>query len=316
MMTTTEIQTIGICGVGQMGAAAAVAFKRAGYRVLAWDHHLANLDALLPTAENLGAWLDDHTQPLIHRGGTIEVRTAPEDLDDEADVLLDCIVEDRLQKVELFKLFSASKERKALFLTTTSGLSITRIGRESECGHLLAGTHFWNPPHLMPLVEVVRGEDTPDDVFDRVCALVESIGKIPVRVHQDVPGFIGNRLLHALWREAVNMVERGIATPEDIDLVARLTFGLRMPAVGPLENMDLVGLDLINNIHAYLLADLADNHNPSKYLAESVQAGRLGIKSGRGFYDWSTRDAQGLIARRDEQIVSQLVTLENQVNNQ
>jgi 3-hydroxybutyryl-CoA dehydrogenase len=180
------------------------------------------------------------------------------------------------------------------------------MGRRSGCGHLLAGTHFWNPPHLMPLVEVIRGEDTPEHVIDRVCQLVESIGKRPVRVNRDVPGFIGNRLLHALWREAISLVEKGIATPEDVDLVARLTFGLRMPVVGPLENMDLVGLDLIEKIHQYLLDDLADNHGPSGYITERVQQGNLGAKSGQGFYDWRSRKAEELIQRRDKQIVRQL----------
>jgi 3-hydroxybutyryl-CoA dehydrogenase len=180
------------------------------------------------------------------------------------------------------------------------------MGRRSNCGHLLTGTHFWNPPHLMPLVEVIRGEDSPDSVIDRVCGLVESIGKVPVRVERDVPGFIGNRLLHALWREAIHIVEQGIATAEDIDKVARLTFGLRMPAVGPLENMDVVGLDLIETIHHYLLEDLADNHSPGAHLQSKVSDGRLGLKSGRGFYDWKTRSASELIHKRDTQIVRQL----------
>jgi 3-hydroxybutyryl-CoA dehydrogenase len=163
----------------------------------------------------------------------------------------------------------------------------------------------------MPLVEVIRGEDTPDPVIDRVCQLIESIGKTPIRVHRDVPGFIGNRLLHALWREAISLVEKGIAEPEDVDLVSRLTFGLRLPVVGPLENMDLVGLDLIERIHQYLLDDLADNHGPSEYLSTSVQEGRLGVKSGQGFYDWDARNADELISRRDEQIIQQLNYLRN-----
>jgi 3-hydroxybutyryl-CoA dehydrogenase len=158
----------------------------------------------------------------------------------------------------------------------------------------------------MPLVEVIRGQDTPDDVIEQVCQLIESIGKTPVRVNRDVPGFIGNRLLHALWREAISLIEKGIASPADVDLVARLTFGLRLPVVGPLENMDLVGLDLIEKIHQYMLADLADNHAPSAYLTASVQEGRLGVKSGQGFYDWEARSAEQLISRRDKQIIQQL----------
>jgi 3-hydroxybutyryl-CoA dehydrogenase len=219
---------------------------------------------------------------------------------------MDCIVEDMAPKAELFSSLPEAVKRRAIFITTTSGLSITELGRQSGTGHLLAGTHFWNPPHLMPLVEVVRGEDTPDHVLEQVTEVVRSIGKIPVRVNRDVPGFIGNRLLHAMWREAIYLVQEGIATPQDIDLVSRLTFGLRMPVVGPLENMDLVGLDLIERIHAYLLADLSGAKEPLKGLADRVKQDDLGLKTGRGFYDWKERDGDQLIERRDAQIVNQL----------
>jgi 3-hydroxybutyryl-CoA dehydrogenase len=308
----TDTHTIGICGVGQMGAAAAVSFKRAGYRVLAWDHDPAQLAALPATAGKLESWLDERlgeselAKPAAAESGAIEPQADPASLDQKADVILECIAEDMAQKVALFKRFPGCLERGCLFITSTSGLSITELGRRSNCGHLLAGAHFWNPPHLMPLVEVIRGEDTPDHVVEGVVQLVRSIGKTPVRVNRDVPGFIGNRMLHALWREAISLVETGVASPKDIDLVARLTFGLRMPAVGPLENMDLVGLDLIERIHQYLLNDIADNHNPSENLVASVQRGDLGQKSGRGFYDWTARSAETLIERRDRQIVNQL----------
>ncbi len=304
------VRHIGICGLGQMGAAAAVSFKRAGYQVLAWNHRPERLEALPEQADLLESWMDQHMGPASGQGGTIQPRAELSALDARVDVVLDCIVEDMAQKIDLFSRFPAARARGALFLTTTSGLSITEMGRRSNCAHLLAGTHFWNPPHLMPLVEVIRGQDTPDAIIDQVCRLVESIGKTPVRVERDVPGFIGNRLLHALWREAIHLVEHGIATPEDIDKVARLTFGLRMPAVGPLENMDVVGLDLIDKIHHYLLEDLADNHGPGALLADQVRRGDIGVKSGRGFYDWRTRSADELVQKRDRQIVHQLDFLE------
>ena len=301
-----EIRTIGVCGLGQMGAAVSVSFKRAGYRVLAWNHHPARLESLHETTSKLDTWMDKHSGAATATGGVIEAHADLNALDAESDVILDCIAEDMALKVDLFKRFPRARDREAIFITTTSGLSITEMGKESGCGHLLAGTHFWNPPHLMPLVEVIRGSDTPDRVMDTVCELVSAIGKRPVRVNRDVPGFIGNRLLHALWREAISLVEKEIATPEDIDLVARLTFGLRLPVMGPLENMDLVGLDLVERIHQYLLADIADNHGPSELLANNVHDQRLGMKSGQGFYDWNKRSGDELIESRDRQIVRQL----------
>jgi 3-hydroxybutyryl-CoA dehydrogenase len=305
MKSFRDIQTIGICGAGSMGTASAVAFKSAGYRVLVHDIKTERLEALLPTTKKLDQWIDEHLGSVSNPGSAQSV----EDLriiDEQADVVLDCIVEDLDQKVELFKNLPKCRERSTIFLTTTSGLSITEIGRKSGCGHLIAGTHFWNPAHLMPLVEVIRGQDTPDNIIDLTCQLVVSINKIPVVVKRDVPGFIGNRLLHALWREAIEIVERDIASPQDVDLVARLTFGLRMPVIGPLENMDLVGLDLIETIHQYMLEDLADNHNPSRNLSAMVGRGDLGMKSGQGFYDWRIRNGNELIQKRDIQIVHQL----------
>lgn len=302
----SDKQTVGICGLGQMGAAVAVSFKQAGYQVLAWDNDASQRDSFVARAKKLESWLDEYGPVAATAGGVIESQIDSDALDKHADFILDCITEDMALKIELFKCFPGARKREAIFITTTSGLSITEMGRESKCGHLLAGTHFWNPPHLMPLVEVIRGDETPDRVMDRVCQLVTSIGKTPVRVNRDVPGFIGNRLLHALWREAISLVERDIATPEDIDLVARLTFGLRLPVMGPLENMDLVGLDLVERIHQYLLDDIADNHGPSELLTQRAREQHLGMKTGKGFYDWKTRSGTELVDRRDKQIVRQL----------
>ena len=145
--------------------------------------------------------------------------------------------------------------------------------------------------------------------MDRVCEVMTSIGKIPVRVNRDVPGFIGNRMLHALWREAIYLVQEGVATPEEIDTVVRLTFALRMPALGPLENMDLVGLDLIGAIHDYLMPSLSNDGETLPALRERIGRGELGAKSGTGFYDWSGRDASEVAERRDRQIVRQLAYL-------
>lgn len=303
------IQVVGICGIGQMGAAAAVSFRRAGYRVLLWARNPKKLAAVQDTLDELDRWIDENVGPPASTTGSIERVDDLHALDAKAQLVLDAIAEDMDQKVELFENLTSCKERGAIFLTTTSGLSVTDMGRRSGTGPLLVGTHFWNPPHLMPLVEVVRGEDTPDELAQRVCAVVESIGKVPVRVEQDVPGFIGNRLLHAMWREAIFLVQRGIASPEDIDKVAKLTFGLRTPVVGPLENMDLVGLDLIKTIHDYLLADISGDDRTLPEHEAMVERGDLGMKTGRGFYDWQTRDGSKLIELRNRQIIRQLAAL-------
>ena len=309
MTVAAGISRVGICGLGQMGAAAAVAFKRGGYDVLVWDRDPERLSAVEETAASLEDWMERHVGPALRAGGAITPAREPAELDRSADLIMDAIVEDLDRKGELLRGFRVARERGVVFISTTSGLPVTELGRRGACAELLAGTHFWNPPHLMPLVEVVRGEGTPDSVMDRVCDVMTSIGKIPVRVNRDVPGFIGNRMLHALWREAIYLVQEGVATAEEIDTVARLTFALRMPALGPLENMDLVGLDLIGAIHDYLMEALSNDAETLPALRERIGRGELGAKSGAGFHDWSGRDAAEVAERRDRQIVRQLAYL-------
>ena len=301
----TTFKTIGICGIGQMGAAAAVAFKRAGYRVLLWARHRDKLRAVAAKLDELEQWTHKQMGAASQPDGAIRLEPDLTQLDAKADAVLECIIEVLDEKVALLKQLEDCRRRGALLMSVTSGLSITQLGRDSGTEALLVGAHFWNPPHLIPLVEMVAGATTPPAMVDAACQLMTDIGKMPVRC-KDVPGFIGNRLMHAMWREALALVDAGVASAEDIDRVVKLTFALRLPALGPMENMDLVGLDAAERIHTYLFPDLARNVAPSPGLSAKVQAGALGMKSGQGFYDWSKRDANQTIARRDLQIARQL----------
>ena len=159
------------------------------------------------------------------------------------------------------------------------------------------GTHWWNPPHMIPLVEVIRTEDTDPAVAETMFALLEGAGKTPVMVNRDVPGFIGNRLQHALWREAVSLVENGICDAAAVDTVIKSSFGRRLAVLGPLENADLVGTDLTLDIHRNVLADLERRPGPSPYLEKLVEDGRLGMKAGEGFRTWSEEEADAVRAR-------------------
>lgn len=290
---------------GPDGAAVAVCFARAGYHTLLWTRDAANISTIRATVAALDAWLDRHAGVAV-AAGTVDVIGDLARIDSEAAVVIEAIAERMEDKAALFRALAEALARDAIFVTTTSGLSITELGCRSATSRLLVGAHFWNPPHLMPLVEVIRGEDTSEATFEGAIRLIESIGKIAVRVEQDIPGFVGNRMLHALWREAIDLVQRGVASPEDIDRVARLTFGLRLPALGPLENMDLVGLDLIETIHDYLLVNLSRADRPLAALTERVAAGKIGIKSGTGFHDWTRESSTALIERRDRQILNQI----------
>jgi 3-hydroxybutyryl-CoA dehydrogenase len=162
----------------------------------------------------------------------------------------------------------------------------------------------------MPLVEVISGEETEEGLADEVAGLLRSVGKISVTC-RDIPGFIGNRLFHAVLREAAHLVQSGLCTAEEVDTVARLTFALRMPAVGPCENMDLVGLPLIADVQSYLLEDLSSEQNVLSGIAQRISEGNWGMRSGRGFYDWNTKDPLALVEARDRQIIRQLRTIQD-----
>jgi 3-hydroxybutyryl-CoA dehydrogenase len=304
MSVSPATTKIGILGVGQMGLSAAACFSRAGFPVTVWARNAAKLGDLPAKLDALQGFLDQHVGPAAAARGAVEATSELGKVGDTA-LVLECIAEDVGQKAELLAQLRPAAEQGAVFASCTSGLCIGDIGRRGGVGRWLVGAHFWNPAHLMPLVEVVQGDETDPAAVDFVCGVLERAGKVAVRC-RDVPGFIGNRLMHALWREALHLVQQGVCSPADVDQVVRLTFALRLPAVGPFENMDLVGLGLVEQIHSYLFPDLSNATEPLPVVREKVAAGQAGMRAGQGFYDWRSRDAQQLIAQRDEQIVRQL----------
>ncbi|MBX9580512.1 MAG: 3-hydroxyacyl-CoA dehydrogenase family protein [Gemmataceae bacterium] len=303
-----NVSRIAVCGIGQMGAAAAACFGRAGFPVLLWARDAAKLAGVPDQLAKLGTFLDEHVGPAAATPGPVETTADLGRVNAAADLLLECVAEDLDQKADLFRRLAPAADRGAILASCTSGLSVSEMGHRSGTGRRLVGAHFWNPPHLMPVVEVVRGAETEDGLVEAVADVLRRAGKLPV-VCKDVPGFIGNRLQHALWREAIALVQSGVCSAADVDLVARLTFGLRLPAVGPCENVDLVGLDLVAAIQGYLLADLCDHKGVMPAVDELRAAGRTGMRAGRGFYDWAERDPATLVAARDKQIVRQLAFL-------
>jgi 3-hydroxybutyryl-CoA dehydrogenase len=169
-----------------------------------------------------------------------------------------------------------------------------------------AGTHFWNPAHLIPLVEVVKSDATSDETADTIMDVLAAVGKKPVLCKKDVPGFIANRMQHALWREAVYIVEQGIADAKTVDEAVRYSFGLRLPQLGPLENADMIGLDLTYNIHSYILKHLCSSAEPSPLLKKLREEGKNGFKTGEGFQKWTDEGQRQSTAALNEYLVAML----------
>lgn len=175
----------------------------------------------------------------------------------------------------------------AILASNTSVIPIGRIMERVTHRDRALGTHWWNPPYLVPLVEVIRTPETSDDAVARTMALLKAVGKAPVEVRKDVPGFVGNRLQHALWREAIALVAEGVCDAKTVDEVVKSSFGARLAVLGPIENADLVGLELTRSIHSYVLPALDHSTEPSALLDKLIAEGRLGFKTGGGFLDWT-----------------------------
>lgn len=293
----SDTPTIAIVGAGLMGHGIALTFARAG-------HHVTITD---PDAEMLAsapARIADSMAALGHDQAETEAALANVELSESlasavgsAGVVFEAAPEKLDLKQRIFADIEASAPREAILASNTSVIQITKIMGGLEHRERAVGTHWWNPPHMIPLVEVVKTEWTDPDIADRMMDLLANAGKTPALVEKDVPGFIGNRLQHALWREAVSLVENGICDAETVDTVIKASFGRRLAVLGPLENADLVGTDLSLDIHENVLFDLESRQGPSPYLEQLVEQGRLGMKTGEGFRKWTDEEADAVRTR-------------------
>jgi len=200
-------------------------------------------------------------------------------------------------KQSLFAQLVGHAPVDAILASNTSVIPIHRIAAGLATAERIVGTHWWNPAALIPLVEVVQSELTSIATVETTMQLLRSIGKSPAHVIKDTPGFVANRLQHALWREAIAMVAEGVCDAATLDACVKNSFGLRLAVLGPLENADLVGLDLTLDIHRIMMPELDRSNRPSPYLERKVADGALGFKTGHGFRAWSEDEMTALRAR-------------------
>lgn len=277
------MKNISIIGAGLMGHGLALVFADAGYEVTVTDAVSAALASL---KDRVGATLEPlgKSQDLLRKIKTADnLETAVRD----ADLVIEAALEKLELKQEIFGKLERAAKPDCILASNTSVIPITQIASRVASKHRVLGTHWWNPPYLVPLVEVIQTADTSPTVVKTVMQLLSGIGKVPVHVKKDVPGFVGNRMQAALWREAIALVADGVCDAETVDLVVKSSFGRRLAVLGPLENADLVGTDLTLDIHNQVLAHLNTDKAPNPYLEGLVRQGKLGFKSGQGFKTWT-----------------------------
>jgi len=284
---------IAVVGAGLMGHGIAQVFALAGHDVTITDSVGASLDsAKARIRANLADLGDDpaaveRVRPLADLAAAVR----------DADYVVEAVLEDLSLKRSVFVEIERHVRPATILASNTSVIPITRIMEGLRDRSRALGTHWWNPPYLVPLVEVIGTQWTSQPAIDWTIALHQAAGKMPVHVRKDVPGFVGNRLQHALWREAIALVEHGICDAETVDTVIKASFGRRLAVLGPLENADLVGTDLTLAIHRTVLPDLEHRGGPSPYLEALVAQGKLGFKSGEGFRKWSGEQQAALRAK-------------------
>lgn len=222
---------------------------------------------------------------------------------DGATFIIECIPEVLELKNDLFRKLDQMCGDEVILATNTSGLSPSRIALNLKHPERTLATHFWNPAHLIPLVEVLRAEFTNDKTFNRAIDMLKFMKKKPIEVKKEVPGLVGNRLQFALFREAQYLLEQGIASKEDIDAAVTYSIGRRLPVTGPLLSADMGGLDVFASISDYLFKDLSNADQSSANLKELVARRHFGQKNGAGFYPWDEKFSEEMNQKREEQLI-------------
>lgn len=306
MKQAADIRHVVLAGSGVMGASLAQIFAAHGYSVTLYDiakealDKAASLIAINQKAMvDQGALTQEESRDLVQ-----QIRyTTEKEVFTRADFVLEAIVEKMAVKHSFWSEVSELVGEDVVLATNTSGLSISQIAQAVKHPERFAGMHWVNPPHLIPLVEVIAGEKSSPDCLETIRSLALRLEQHPVMVHKDPPGFVLNRLQYALLREACHIVEEGYASLEDVDSVMKYGLGMRYACLGPFETVDFGGIDVFYNVGSYLFGQLCNDTCVPRIIQENFEAGRLGVKSGAGFHDYSGDKAAKAIAKRDAEFL-------------
>lgn len=300
------IKNVVIAGAGTMGYSFAQIFAQHGFEVTVYNHRKETIekakDFIKINQETLvaeGEISKETSDKLISRISF----TSEKECFKSADFVIETIVENLSIKQEFWKEISEIVKEDTILTTNTSGLSITKIAEPIKNPERFCGMHWWNPPHILPLVEVIKGDKTNDETIDVVEALTRELDREPVICKKDINGFIGNRLQYAFMREALNIVKSGAASFEDVDKVCKYGLGLRYAFMGPFETVDFTGIDVVSRISDYMFAELDNTQEGSDIYRKMVEEGKLGIKSGEGFYKYED-GVEKAIKNRDKNLIN------------
>lgn len=302
--------TAAVIGLGTMGAGIAAVMARGGLTVRAYDIEPDAVAKARGDLSTIGGLLDQLAMPAKGDATAVAFADSLEDAVAGADVVLENVPERLELKQQVLREIDALVGPECILASDTSGIPITKLQADVSRPGRVVGMHWSNPPHLIPMIEVVSGEQTSDATRDGIAALIRELGLLPVIVRKDVPGFVENRILYAIMREALDLVEEGVIEPEDLDTCVSWGIGYKLAIVGPMALLDMAGLDIYQSVASYLNRELSRREDVSPMIAARCGAGRLGLKTGGGLFDYAPEAVQALRAARAKRFVAVRKALE------
>lgn len=300
---------VAIIGLGTMGPGMAATLARGGMEVNAFDtsaEQRAKAPALLTIAEQVLSALGG-----ADKGGSVRIVDSLEAAVAGAELVIENVPEKLEIKQAVFRQVDALVGSDCVIASDTSGIPITKLQEGIRNPARVVGMHWSNPPHVIPMIEVIAGAETGAETVAWMRDLIKGLGLLPVLVKRDVPGFVENRVLYALLRECVDLVEKGVIEPESLDTCVSWGIGYKLAVIGPMALLDVAGLDIYQSVGSYLNADLSTRDDVSSYVTEKTASGKLGMKTGGGVYQYSPEEAAALRDRRAKKLVAVRKALED-----
>jgi len=297
-----EVRRAAVIGTGTMGPGMGAVLARAGIETALYDVSAEALERAKAAVQLAEGVLDRLDAP---RGdsGSLRFENDLAAALDGADVVLEAVPEKLELKQQVFPQFEQHVSEETILASNTSGIPITEIAEVCARPERVVGMHWSNPPHLIPMIEVIPGERTEQQAVDDACELVRRFGYHPV-VEKEVPGFVENRILYAILRECLDLVDRGIIDPEGLDLNVRWGIGYKLAVIGPMELLDMAGLDIYNAVGSYLNQDLSTSGEVSSTIRDRIDQGKLGMKTGSGMYEYTSEQIEQLRGQRAAKLVA------------
>jgi 3-hydroxybutyryl-CoA dehydrogenase/5-formyl-3-hydroxy-2-methylpyridine 4-carboxylate dehydrogenase len=292
-----------VVGLGTMGPGIAQTLARAGMEVIAFD---VSEDQRKKAGEGLTMANNVLKALGVPEKGTIPVKIAGslKECLDKATLVVETVPEKLEIKAAVFKEIDALVDKKCIIASNTSGIPITKLQENVSAPERVVGMHWSNPPHIIPMIEVIPGAKTAPQTIAAMTAIVKQIGHLPVLIKKDVPGFVENRVLYSIMRECVDLVEQGVIEPEALDTCVSWGIGYKLAVVGPMALLDMAGLDIYQAVSSYLNKELCTRSDTAGYVTEKTSQGKLGMKTGGGIFDYTPERIDALRAGRAKKLVA------------